>query len=84
MSTKNEGCKLCNQKPVFEEYPSCLYPDRYNDLKSSYVLVSGCYDEIRAGADRDGRIVLWASGEGESDFYYPNYCPECGRKLKND
>ena len=80
---ENEGCKLCNQKPVFEEYPSYLHHDRYNDLKSSYVLVSGCYDELRAGADRDGRIVLWALGEGESDFYYPNYCPECGRKLKN-
>lgn len=82
---ENEGCKLCNQKPVFEDYPSIWHPDCYNKEESCRALVSSCYgDEVRMGVDRDGKIVLWASGEADSDFYYPNFCLNCGRKLKND
>lgn len=33
--------------------------------------------------DKKGIYIL-GSGECVVDYYYPKYCPECGRKLKGD
>jgi len=27
---------------------------------------------------------MYGKGDDETDFYYPKYCPECGRRLKSD
>lgn len=72
-----KGCKYCNQKP------------RFVDLDGTPVLISdiemvrgdGSYAALMIGADEDGRLRMYASGENESDDYYPKFCPECGRKL---
>lgn len=31
--------------------------------------------------DSTNRIAIWGSGEDSTDYYYPKFCPECGRKL---
>lgn len=38
------------------------------------------WTQLNFGIQHDGKYILWASGEGRSE-YYPKYCPECGRKL---
>ena len=31
--------------------------------------------------DKVNKIAIWGSGEDVTDYYYPKFCPECGRKL---
>ena len=31
--------------------------------------------------DSTNKIAIWGSGEDRTDYYYPKFCPECGRKL---
>lgn len=59
----------------------CESTKSYNTL-----VTDGHYLEITMANEREG-ITIWAynnlSGE-YTDNYYPKYCPECGRKLRDD
>lgn len=74
---KNEGCKLCNQKP-FSDWGVCK--DEYDYTKSTIMVTDPSNWLVGAyiGADADGRIGCIAVGEVESDFYHFNYCPQWG------
>lgn len=71
------GCKYCNQKPKF------IYVYGISVLNSDIEIVRGkdSYAALMMGPDEDGNLRMYASGENESDNYYPKFCPECGRKL---
>lgn len=74
-------CKYCEQKPSFLEY------DRYKDYQeheSEMVLATGNWTALYIGADKNGQIVLRAQGDGYTDDCVINYCPFCGRKLKEE
>lgn len=72
---KKQDCKICGFKPKF-------YIDgMYNLYESCFDLATGGWTELRAGKDKDGKVIMYGQGDGETNFYYPKYCPECGRKL---
>ena len=73
-----KGCKYCNQKPRFVDIYGV--PVLISDME--IVRGDGSYASLMIGADEDGRLRMYASGENDSDDYYPKFCPECGRKLK--
>lgn len=80
--TKEKGCEYCNQTPVFEKgKDGKLY---YDYCKSSMTFASSSYEAACIGANEKGEIVMWVSGEDRSDEFPLNYCPECGRKLRED
>lgn len=72
---KNKECKMCSIQPKF-------IVDRYNYYESTIDLGSGCsgWTSLRRGKDENNKVVIIATGD-DSEYYYPKYCPECGRKL---
>lgn len=82
---ENEGCKLCNQKPVFQEaYDGWKLVSEYDKYESAIRVASGGWTDCFIGVDEDGKLGCFGWGDGDTDFYYFNYCPQCGRKLKDD
>lgn len=72
---KNKNCKICNTKPYF-------YSDgMYSEYESSIDLATGGWTTLKAGKDKDDKVIMYGQGDGLTEFYYPKYCPECGRKL---
>lgn len=69
------GCKFCSQTPVFLDGE---YYDRY---RSSKEFVNSGYEAAYIAANEEGTIVMYVCGDGISDDYPLNYCPECGRYL---
>ena len=77
VSAKNKQCKICGIKPSF-------YSDGLHNLFDSCIdLVNGGWTAVRAGKDKENKVIIYGQGDGETDLYYPKYCPECGRKLTN-
>lgn len=74
--SKDIDCKICSCKPViidgwhFEEYESTI------DLTGG----TSAWTSLRGGKDRNNKVVIRVAGDDEV-YYYPKYCPECGRKL---
>lgn len=67
-------CKLCEQIPSYDDVW-----DNYWDNEipiSSNIGYAGLY----MGVNKDGSYYIAASGD-DRVWYYPKYCPECGRKL---
>ena len=46
-------------------------------------LVYGFWATLIHGIDKNNRAFIVACGDDESDYYYPKFCPECGRRLSN-
>lgn len=70
-------CKYCTRKPLFN-------PDGYFDpYENQEMLANGGWSELRIGVDEEGRLIIVGLGEASTDFYYPSFCPECGRRLKD-
>ena len=44
---------------------------------------AGCYIGIAAPNPHDkmNHIAIWGEGEYRTEYYYPKYCPECGREI---
>lgn len=53
-----------------------------NKPKTKQTIEEGAYIVLNAGIDENSRLYFEAVGESYTDRYYPNYCPECGRKLQ--
>lgn len=60
----------------------CSFCDITDKNQRLRVAGSG-YTELQVGVDQYGRLYLVAVGEDESDWYYPNFCPKCGKNLTN-
>ena len=73
----NNNC-ICQRKPVFVDVcgKRC-----YSLCKSTEDIVDGMWAHLCAGVDENGNLIMVAMGDDESDFYYPKFCPECGRQL---
>lgn len=52
------------------------------EREQRFAVVPYCYVQLLRGIDEDGRIFMVASGEDETCYYYPKFCPDCGKKLK--
>ena len=70
-------CKFCNQVPVIDKDWG------YDKYKNEIQLTGGGWTALYIGVDEHGKICMRACGDGYTENYYPKYCPECGRKLKN-
>ena len=72
---ENKECKICGLKQHF-------YMDgMYNLYDSCIDLARGGWTEVRAGKDKDNKVIIYGQGDGTTEPYHPKYCPECGRKL---
>lgn len=69
-------CKFCER-----EYDNTY---DYGYIRNQTELVSGGWTTLYIGINSDNRIVMRACGDDYTDDYYPKYCPECGRGLRND
>lgn len=69
-------CSLCGIKP------SILKDGSYYQSESQILMVEGGWSALYFGAEKDGTMFMAAVGEGETDHYYPKFCPECGRQLQ--
>ena len=74
---ENNNC-ICRRQPVFTEIQGKQY---YSVSQSTEAIVEGEWSQLCVGADANGSFVMIAVGDDESDFYYPKFCPECGREL---
>lgn len=72
---KQISCKFCGQNPVIGKYG---YLNTDNEIE----LASGGYAVMYIGVNENGQIVMRACGEDYTDDYFPKYCPECGRDLR--
>lgn len=70
-------CKYCSMKPKLYDTWYCYY-------ESGIELAEGGWTSLYIGADDEGRVAMWGCGDGETNFYYPKFCPECGRRLRDD
>lgn len=70
-------CKYCERKPVFNEYGF------FESCENEEIIRVGAWSCISLGVDENGELVIVAHGDGPT-YYYPKYCPECGRKVKRD
>lgn len=79
---KQKGnCPICNCKLI--EYDIAYnWGKDYDFYESTIEIASDDFVSIRAGKDKNNKTSLIACGDSEL-FYYPKYCPECGRKLHN-
>jgi hypothetical protein len=76
-------CRYCKIIPKYDEDGWDNYWDNEIDIAEE----SG-WTGLRMGVLRDGKFYIAATGDDRA-FYYPKYCPECGRLLigrrtKND
>ena len=71
-------CKFCNREPKFS-FDGGFYED-----DNSNSIAEGGWTELRIGVDRYGKLIMYGAGDGNTDFYYPKYCPECGQDLRKE
>lgn len=70
-------CRICGLRPQFHD-------GVWQQYQSSLTIACGGYTAVRACKDEAGRTAIYASGDDYSELYYPRFCPECGRKLKEE
>lgn len=75
-------CEYCEIIPQFYEDP--LNGKTYYDEEKSQKILNkeSWYTYLVIGADENGKIYIGPHYEGSSDFWYPNFCPVCGRDLR--
>ena len=61
-------CKFCNINDHFDN--------------KEFLVVDGSWVTMYANFDKYGKLYIYAQADGETDRYYPKYCPECGKRLK--
>ena len=69
-------CRYCEIVPKYDDGW-----DNYWDNEIDIAEKSG-WTGLRMGVLRDGKIYIAATGDDRA-FYYPKYCPECGRSLND-
>ena len=79
MSVQIDECRYCHVEPVFHTRRDGF--TFYSMSDSEITLAKGNNAELAIGADKDGRVIMRAWGDGYTDDWYPNFCPVCGRKI---
>lgn len=74
-------CEYCGIMPAYKkDILGKAYYDKYDSQK--VLSCGGMHCDLVIGADQDGKIFMEAD-EGDDLLWYPNFCPVCGRDLKN-
>lgn len=68
-------CKFCEQTPNYNNHGEDYYWDNEIEIADE----SG-FTTLYMGVLHNGKYYIAASGDDRA-WYYPKYCPECGRKL---
>lgn len=82
--SRKSNCLFCGQVPLItNEGPGIELKDGYYDIyKNSETIASGDWIGLFKGIDPEGELIIFAEGDMRTDFYYPKFCPECGRDLR--
>lgn len=72
----SKGCEFCNMQ---------YNPDgEFEDCREQHTcIVSGGWSGLYRAVDSANQLFLFGAGDGETKPYYPNFCPNCGRELRN-
>lgn len=76
-SHKKTPCKFCGQTLTIND-------GFYDEMDNQIRIAEGCWTEMYIGVNRSGKVVIRACGADYTEDYIPKYCPECGRKLRDD
>lgn len=72
-------CKLCGLEPLtYEEEEEGYFHEK--DVE----LAEGNYSSLKCVKNSAGRMCIYAVGDDCTEDYFPNFCPECGKKLTKD
>lgn len=74
---KKTPCKFCGQKLVINDG---IYRESDNQIS----IADGGWTWMYIGVNTAGKVVMRACGDDYTEDYIPKYCPECGRKLRDD
>jgi len=76
------SCKFCE----IRKYD----PNNYGKNNINVLLGKGEYSACYIGIalpnknDKLNHLAIWGEGDDETSYYYPRYCPECGRKINEN
>lgn len=48
---------------------------------TEHVIGDDGWTSLYVAKDKDNKLFIYASGETISSWYYPKYCPECGKQI---
>lgn len=75
-------CKYCRDRvPKYHEDGGGDF--FYWEWENSDSLATGDLCTLEMGIDENRKIIIFGNAEELSNYYYPKFCPECGRKLKD-
>lgn len=74
VTARRKGCDLCQR----------VYDPKGCRFSNSVEIASGCWVDMRLGVDEYGRVYMYATADDDTDPYYPKFCPECGRDLREE
>lgn len=72
-------CKFCKDR--VSKYWDDGVDTYFSEFDNSDSMAHSDLIDVRMGVDENGKYIIFAIGEETSNYYYPKYCPECGRKL---
>lgn len=68
-------CSFCERKPFIDKN------GEYFGFESEETITSGPWTDLKSVIEEDGKLAIFARGDGDTDRYYPKFCPECGKRL---
>lgn len=78
--SEKKACKLCSIEASF--YTDSSGETAWERYESSLLLATAPWTGLRACRYKDGRLALYGVGDNETNLYFPNFCPECGKPNK--
>lgn len=86
-------CEYCHQEKNEADTLGCKTVKEYDEMtggnlawdpefEKTIELSQGYFTQMIMWTDKAGRVVMSACGDEVSN-YFPKYCPECGRKLRD-
>lgn len=73
-------CKFCEQEIIQGEDELDFYDKGYYWDNEIEIADESGFSTLYMGVLRNGKYYISASGDDRA-WYYPKYCPECGRRL---
>ena len=54
------------------------------EIGSKFLVADGSYTALYLEIIDEDRIGMYGAGDDYTDYYFPKFCPECGRRLREE
>lgn len=54
------------------------------EMGSRFLVADGGYTSLYLEIIDEDRIGMYGVGDDYTDYYFPKFCPECGRRLREE